>query len=92
MAGAWTVRASDGRERVRRGVLVSGARIVILCGFEGFGTISMGSVVAAESSRVGCMRQYLLLSLSHNSMLASCSCALLMASACRSALALRSSL
>ena len=52
----------------------------------------MGNVVAAESSKVGCMRQYLLLSLSHRSMLASCSCALLMASACRSALALRSSL
>ena len=92
IADAWTVRASDWRERVRRGVLVSGARITILCGFEGFGTISMGSVVAAESSRVGCMRQYLLLSLSHSSMLASCSCALLMASACRSALAFRLSL
>ena len=92
MAGAWTVRASDGRERVRSGVLVSGARILIRCGSAGFGTMSMGSVVAAESSRVGCMRQYRLLSLSHSSMLASYSWALPMASACRSALALRLSL
>ena len=73
MAGAWRVRASDWRESVRRGVLVSGAKIVIFCGSEGFGMISMGSVVAAESSSVGCMTQYLLLSLSHSSMLASCS-------------------
>ena len=73
MAGAWRVRASDWKERVRRCMLVSGAKIVISCGSEGFGTMSMGSVVAAESSSVGCMTQYLLLSLSHSSMLASCS-------------------
>ena len=58
---------------MRRGVLVSGAKMVILCGFEGFGIISTGSVVATESSKVGCIRQYLLLSVSHNSMLVSCS-------------------
>ena len=73
MAGACTVSFSDWRESVRRGVLVSGAEMVILCGLEGFGMISMGSVVATESSKVGCMRQYLLLSLSHRSMLVSCS-------------------
>ena len=67
------VNASDWRESVRRGVLVSGAKIVIFCGCKELGTISIGSVVAAESSKVGCMRQYLSLSLSHNSMLASCS-------------------
>ncbi len=77
---------------MRRGVRVSGANIVIFCGFEGLGMISIRSAVAAESSKVGCMRQYLLLSLSHSSMLASCSCALLIAWVCRSALALRSSL
>ena len=58
---------------MRRGVLVSGAKMVILCGLEGFGMISIGRVVATESSKVGCMRQYLLLSLSHKSMLVSCS-------------------
>ena len=73
MAGRWTVSVRDWRERVRRGVLVSGAEIVIFCGLEGLHMISMGSVVAAESSKVGCMRQYLLLSLSQSSMLASCS-------------------
>lgn len=73
MAGVWRVKASDWRESVRRGVLVSGAKIVIFCGFEGLGMISMGRAVAAESSKVGCMRQCLLLSLSHSSMLASCS-------------------
>lgn len=71
MAGVWRVSASDWSERVRRGVLVSGANIVIFCGFEGLGMISIESAVAAESSRVGCMRQYLLLSLSQSSMLAS---------------------
>lgn len=93
MAGAWSVRASESRESVSRGVSsVSGARIVMVCGFDGFGVIRIGSVVAAESSRVGCMRQYRLLSLSQSSMLASCSWARLMASDWRSALALRSSL
>ena len=73
MAGVWRVSASVWRESARRGVLVSGAKIVIFCGFEGVGCISMESVVAVESSNVGCMRQYLSLSLSHSSMLASCS-------------------
>lgn len=67
------VNASVWRDNASKGVLVSGAKIVIFCGFEGLGMISIGSVVAAESSKVGCMRQYLSLSLSHSSMLASCS-------------------
>ena len=73
MVGVWIVKASDVRERVSKGVPVSGAKIVIFCGFEGLGTISIGRVVAHESSRVGCIRQYLSLSLSQRSILASCS-------------------
>lgn len=69
MARMWRVSARDCKESVRRGVFVSGANIVILWGLDGFGSISMGSVVAVESSRVGCRRQYLSLSLSQRSML-----------------------
>ena len=92
MARVWIVRVKLCRERVRTGVSVSGAKMVILLGFEGVGTISMGSVVAVESSNVGCMRQYLLLESSQRSMLASFSWARATASVCKSALALRSSL
>lgn len=60
-------------DNVRRGVCVSGANIVILLGFEGEGIISIARVVAVWSSKVGCMRQYLLLESSHRSMLVSCS-------------------
>ena len=57
MAGAWIVRARDCRERVKSGLWVSGAEKVIRDGLDGSGMISTGIVVAAESSRVGCMRQ-----------------------------------
>lgn len=71
----WRVSVRVCRESSRRGVLVSGAYIVILLGFEGVGKMEMERVVAAESRSVGCMRQYLLLESSQRSMLASCSCA-----------------
>lgn len=61
------------RESSRSGVLVSGAYIVMRLGLEGVGKMEMGRVVAAESSRVGCMRQYLLEASSQRSILASCS-------------------
>ena len=58
MAEAWRVRVRELRERVKRGALsVSGAKKVIVDGFDGSGTISMGIVVGAESSSVGCIRQ-----------------------------------
>lgn len=60
-------------ESVRSGVWVSGAKMVILLGFEGVGDISIGSFVALWSSRLGCIRQYMLLESSQSSMLASCS-------------------
>ena len=73
MAWVWRVKDRFCRVSERTGVWVSGAKMVILLGFEGVGIISMGSVVALESSSVGCMRQYLLLESSQRSMLASCS-------------------
>lgn len=79
-------------ESSSKGSLVSGAYIVIFCGLEEFGMMVIGSVVAAESSSVGCIRQYLLLESSQRSMLASCSWARWMASFWSSALAVRSSL
>ena len=73
MAFAWMLRVSVWIERSRSGSLVSGAKTVIFCGFEEFGIMVIGRVVAALSRRVGCMRQYLLLESSQRSMLASCS-------------------
>lgn len=66
--------------------------MVMRLGLEGVGKMDMESVVAAESRRVGCMRQYLLEASSQRSMLASCSWARWMASVWSSALACRSSL
>lgn len=67
------VRARFCSESVRSGVCVSGAKMVILLGFDGVGIISIARVVAAWSSSVGCIRQYLLLESSHSNRLASCS-------------------
>ena len=85
MAGVWRCRERVPISRVRRGVSVSGARMVIRSGEVGFGVISMRIVVAVLSRRVGCRRQKRPLSLSQRSMLASRSWAWWMASAWRRA-------
>jgi len=92
MALVCRVRVRFCSESVRSGVWVSGVKMMILLGFEGVGVISIASVVALWSSRLGCIRQYLLLESSQRSMLASRSWARAIASFWRSALALRSSL
>lgn len=66
--------------------------MVMVSGVAGVGEMAMGRVVAVESRRVGCMRQYLLLSLSQRSRLASRSWAWAMASVWRREEALRVSL
>ncbi len=92
MALVWRVSVRFCSESAMSGVCVSGAKMVILLGFEGVGMISIASVVAVWSSRLGCIRQYLLLESSQRSMLASCSRARAIASFWMSVLALRSSL
>lgn len=92
MAEVWRVSVRFVSERVRRGDVVSGAEMVMISGFEGFGVMVMGRVVAALSSKVGCIRQYLSLASSQRSILASRSWARLTASACRETDSLRESL
>lgn len=46
----------------KRGVSVSGAKMVMVSGDEGLGVMSILIVVAESSRRVGCMMQNLLLS------------------------------
>ena len=57
IARAWRVRVRDSMSRVRRGVFVSGAEMMMRAGAEVLGVIAMGRDVAESSRRVGCMMQ-----------------------------------